>query len=62
MTCLLQRTKHHDLDERADMQAVRGAVKSDIGRDDLLRGPFIQTFDIGCLVDVSARGEQRYEL
>ena len=54
MAGTLQRPQHHDLDQRADMQAVGGAVKTDIGRDDLLRCLFIKAFQIGCLMNVAA--------
>ena len=54
MAGTLQRTQHHNLDKRADMQAVSCTVKADIGRDDLLRSLFVKAFQIGCLMNVAA--------
>ena len=38
---LLKSAQHHDLDKRSDMEAVRRAVKADIGRNDLLSGALV---------------------
>ena len=49
---LLQGAQHHDLDERADMEAVCGAVEADIGRHDLLGRLFVEALEVGCLMNV----------
>ena len=51
MAGTLQRAQHHNLHERADMQAVGSAVEPDIGRDDLLRCLFLQAFEAGRLMN-----------
>jgi hypothetical protein len=59
---LLQRAQHHDLDEGADMEAVCGAVKADIGGHDLLRGLLVEALEVGRLMNVSTFGENADQL
>ena len=44
------------------MKAVGGAVETDIGRNDLLRGTLVKTLDIGGLMNVAALGEASDEI
>ena len=58
MPGLLQATKHHDLDEAADMQARCRRIKADITGNDLRLRERIKTRRICQLVNIAARIEQ----
>ena len=53
---LLEQAEDHDADQVADVEAVRGAIEADIGRDrtGLHRGA--QGLGVGTLKDEAARG------
>ena len=59
---LLQPAQQHDLQQAADMQAVRGAVETDIGRHDPVGGPVVQRCRIGALVDIPAVVQDIHEI
>ena len=62
MPGLLQATKHHDLDEAADVQTGRRRIKPDIAGNDLRLRERIKTRRIGHLVDIAARIEQAEQI
>ena len=62
MAVALQPPQHHDRDQMADMEARRGAVIADIGRDHACRGAAVQRFEVGALMDEAARGHVAQKL
>jgi hypothetical protein len=53
MAGLLQPAQHHDGEKIADMEARRGGIEADIGRDRPRRGPGIQALGVRNLMDES---------
>jgi hypothetical protein len=59
---LLQPVEHHDLDQVTDMEARRGRVEPDIGRDRAREELFVQPLGIGDLIDEAAFLEDAQEV
>src|ERR1700722_17248245 len=62
VTRLLQAAQQHDLHQAADVQAVRGGVKSDISRENTRARPPVESRGIGLLMDVAALGQRAQEI
>jgi hypothetical protein len=53
MAAPLQDAKHHDLHKRANMKAVSGAIKTDIGRDRMIGRQRVKSVNIGGLMNIA---------
>ena len=62
MAGLLQPAQHHDADQIADVQAVGGAVEADVGGQPTVRGARVDRFEIGRLMQETARDQLLHEL